>query len=56
MLLYPSTSEGQVEEGVMVLKAQTDVDSLSVVTDISEIWTQKHSLLKELKHDGGSTD
>lgn len=56
VLLYPSTSEGQVEEGVMVLKAETDVDSLSVVTDISEIWTQKHSLLKELEHDGGSTD
>lgn len=52
MLLYPSTSEGHVEEGVMVLKAETDSDSLSVVTDISEICHthKKNCLLKELKH------
>lgn len=52
VLLYPSTSEGQVEEGVMVLKTETDGDSLSVVTDISEICRtdKKKCLLKELQH------
>ncbi len=41
---HPSISDGQVEEGVMVLRAEIEVESRSVVTDISEICVKhKHT-------------